>query len=274
MGQVGTILHTSNGGDTWEPQVSGTQVKLQRVSFPDAESGWVVGTFGTILHTSNGGDTWERQVADKTFDLNLAGVSFLNQTVGWAVTERGNTLLSTVDGGRSWSLARLNSNAVRVGLGFTDSQRGWIASTQGGIWHTMDGGTTWESQGGIDGNINGLFFLDERNGWISGWRGKDSGLRFAKFLTDGVVARTDDGGTSWTRYETGTGQLLWDVAFVSPEEGWSVGASGTIVYSSDGGVQWKQQASGSTASLRAVAFVGTDAGWAVGESGVILKFSR
>ena len=140
VGRSGTILHTSNGGDTWEAQVSGTEVRLQGLSLPDADHGWAVGTFGTILHTSNGGDTWERQVADETLDLNLAGVSFLTQSVGWAVTERGNTLLSTLDGGRSWSLARLNSNAVRAGLNFTDSQRGWIASVQGGVWHTMDGG--------------------------------------------------------------------------------------------------------------------------------------
>jgi photosystem II stability/assembly factor-like uncharacterized protein len=55
VGGNGTILRTTDGGETWLMQPSGTSVSLMAVSFADANNGTSVGVEETILHTSTGG---------------------------------------------------------------------------------------------------------------------------------------------------------------------------------------------------------------------------
>ena len=56
-----TIIHTLDGGETWEEQITIFRDILESVHFVDTQNGWVVGRYGTILHTYNGGKNWERQ---------------------------------------------------------------------------------------------------------------------------------------------------------------------------------------------------------------------
>ena len=62
-GRRGTILHTSDGGETWTPQSSGTTYTLSSVFFVDTRNGWAVGDGGTILHTVDGGENWKKQTS-------------------------------------------------------------------------------------------------------------------------------------------------------------------------------------------------------------------
>jgi len=55
VGANGTILKTTNAGETWNAQASGTTNRLSSVFFTDANTGYVVGEHGTILKTTNGG---------------------------------------------------------------------------------------------------------------------------------------------------------------------------------------------------------------------------
>lgn len=58
-GSDGTFLTTSDGGATWQPQVSGTHSQLNAINFlPDGLHGWVAGNDGLILSTDDGGSTW------------------------------------------------------------------------------------------------------------------------------------------------------------------------------------------------------------------------
>ena len=52
VGSFGTILHTTDGGQTWIPQTSGTTDQLRAVSFADANNGTIVGESGLILRTA------------------------------------------------------------------------------------------------------------------------------------------------------------------------------------------------------------------------------
>ncbi|MEE4260632.1 MAG: YCF48-related protein, partial [Bacteroidales bacterium] len=55
VGDSGTILHTSDGGNNWEFQESGTIADLNSVFFVDENYGWICGDSSIILHTDNGG---------------------------------------------------------------------------------------------------------------------------------------------------------------------------------------------------------------------------
>jgi hypothetical protein len=54
VGDNGTILKTSNGGNTWSRQRRETSHWVRFVYFTDYLNGWLVGHNGTILHTSTG----------------------------------------------------------------------------------------------------------------------------------------------------------------------------------------------------------------------------
>jgi hypothetical protein len=66
VGGYGTILKTTDGGNNWIAQTSGTTDNLHSVYFTSSTIGWVVGGYGTILKTSDG-------VQDTTWELNVRG---------------------------------------------------------------------------------------------------------------------------------------------------------------------------------------------------------
>ena len=66
VGDFGTILRTTDGGDSWTPQTSGTTKTLYGVSFTDANNGTICGfDLGggsqIILRTTDGGNNWVEQ---------------------------------------------------------------------------------------------------------------------------------------------------------------------------------------------------------------------
>lgn len=63
VGYDGTIVHTRDGGTSWQDQASGTRASLNSITFTaDGQRGWAVG-YGTILHTADGGKSWQEQAS-------------------------------------------------------------------------------------------------------------------------------------------------------------------------------------------------------------------
>jgi len=54
VGARGTILRTTDGGNNWDQQTSGTDDDLYGVAFTDSSTGTAVGNFGAILRTTDG----------------------------------------------------------------------------------------------------------------------------------------------------------------------------------------------------------------------------
>ena len=96
---MGTILHTSDGGETWEHQDSGSLDPFVDIYFIDSQRGWAVG-FGPIAHTEDGGKTWVCQNNDT--GTVLWSVHFNTPLNGWAVGANG-VIIRSEDGGKSWA---------------------------------------------------------------------------------------------------------------------------------------------------------------------------
>src|SRR5437764_13530954 len=56
VGEYGTIVRTTDGGNSWTVQASGTTQTLWAVSFTDANHGTAVGAAGQIVGTTEEGD--------------------------------------------------------------------------------------------------------------------------------------------------------------------------------------------------------------------------
>ena len=61
MGDIGTILASTDGGVSWKTQSSGTKAGLSSIQFLDPRQGWAVGDSGTILASTDGGVSWKTQ---------------------------------------------------------------------------------------------------------------------------------------------------------------------------------------------------------------------
>ena len=59
-GEGGRILHTADGGATWQQQATGVGASLIGLAFSDAEHGWAVSAAmpGVVLKTTDGGAHW------------------------------------------------------------------------------------------------------------------------------------------------------------------------------------------------------------------------
>src|SRR6266446_357618 len=55
VGEYGTIVRTTDGGNSWTIQASGTTETLWAVSFTDANHGTAVGEGGVIVRTTHAG---------------------------------------------------------------------------------------------------------------------------------------------------------------------------------------------------------------------------
>ena len=103
VGDTGTILRTTNGGENWIQQPAPTSANLFDICFVDSVNGWIVGDYKTILRTEDGGINWTVQ-SNNGPSYNLYAVSFANLTDGTVVGHFGWLLLPL------YSTIRLHSN--------------------------------------------------------------------------------------------------------------------------------------------------------------------
>ena len=99
VGDLGVILKTEDGGNTWQHQSSGTNRDLFGLYFVNEKQGWVVGDGGLILHTQDGGQDWKIQ--KRIGERWLYSVYFVDEKKGWVVGIDG-LILHTQDGGKKW----------------------------------------------------------------------------------------------------------------------------------------------------------------------------
>jgi len=97
------IYVTHDGGTTWKSTMP-LPAAVGTIDFVDMQHGWV--TDGMVLYsTSDGGQHWIKLSPGANFK-QVADLSFVSSTTGWAIGRQGNTssfLLKTTDGGKTWA---------------------------------------------------------------------------------------------------------------------------------------------------------------------------
>ena len=233
-GRFGTIMHTSDGGQTWSRQNSGTTFTLSGICFTDAKNGWAVGNAGTILHTSDGGETWEKQKSP--VDYFHMDVTFFDGNKGFIASERTH-ILATKDGGKSWTVQYSDEDYILKAISFCDEVHGWAVGEAGYTYRTADGGRTWEKQAGLydmdeygfivsDPTLFDVVAVDPQTAWAVG--------------IQGVARRTGDGGATWERVDIGAGKAhLYTVSRLATG-GLMVAGKGLCLVSENGGKAWQE----------------------------------
>lgn len=106
VGHDATILHTSDGGQTWKLQNYQPDLNkpLFDVLFTDANTGFAVGAYGLMLETTDGGTTWTQADAPAILEgeKHLNALARLGDGSLMVVGEAGLIGVSP-DGGKTWT---------------------------------------------------------------------------------------------------------------------------------------------------------------------------
>jgi photosystem II stability/assembly factor-like uncharacterized protein len=147
----GVVLATVNGGQTWVNQIPNfTQNGLSAISCSSPIMCVAAGQGGTIVTTNNGGGNWIPRGSGTT--LNITGVSCPSMFVCFAVGSDPASLLNgivlgTTDGGITWTKRNTWTPLNLNGVNCPSTSMCFAVGVSGFIIFTIDGGTTWATQG-------------------------------------------------------------------------------------------------------------------------------
>lgn len=151
VGHWGVILHTEDGGETWQLQRedAANDLPLYGVHFTDAQNGVAIGLWSLVLRTSDAGKTWVQVKMPlppqaKKADRNLYSV-FSDGAGTLYVTAEAGLVLKSRDGGQSWAyLPTGYQGSLWTGLALKDGTL-LVAGLRGTLMRSEDGGATWRT---------------------------------------------------------------------------------------------------------------------------------
>lgn len=295
-GAAGTILKTTDGGQTWTPQLGGDpqsrEAPIGNFRFLDETHGWALqgaGIFVYKLLRTTDGESWE-QIGEIHADWGLLGYQFSSEENGVYIDGNNNVarIMYSTDGGRTWKEA-FSANACRVQVTIEGLNRevactlaGFhmasptVGYATGSFYHahdllallkTEDGGATW-TLSGVEGIVpvyqynwsQAIFFLDESTGYL--------------FLNNKKIYATTDGGETW-RGLVGTAGPKFK--FADPEVGWafahfSYGLTYKLNYTTDGGKRWFSREFRFPAEVNGFSLPRRDRAYVVGGHGMIYRY--
>ena len=271
-GENGVIIHTTDGGLSWELQNSTLQTFITSIFFSDHLYGWALSVkdvfpFNTIiLKTNDGGVNW---IAEDFQDLDvlMRTIFFFDSLNGFI---GGSYIAYTSDGGNTWTEADIDSNMVSsypvYEFNFYNQHFGYACGGRkdvaGVIWRTTNGGLNWSAQGISPDEIFDVFVLDSLNALTLA--GDPEGL----FPV--VNIKTTNSGLSWISENLHFFGLSFSIDFRTSNEGWS--ASGyKFLVTTDRGENWIEAETPEGSIIYDLQFTDSRNGYAVGDSGVVLK---
>lgn len=236
-----------------------------------------------------------------TTDGFLVGV-FASGNFAQAISSTRGWVAKTTDGGQTWTDCNLNPEPVSGilynemrGIAFLDNT-GYVASDAKHIYRTDDGGANWAGLSNVPGTsdkLTDIAIIDQSNVFIAGWNdyvdyyyddkgGETKGQEDILYASDGILAKTGDGGTSWQKLMEESEAGFTSLVFTDADHGWMTtsgyddwdeAASSSLLYTTDGGVNWTEATMpeidgeggiGDVYIVTGVSMTTSETGWAIG----------
>ncbi|MBI1804776.1 MAG: T9SS type A sorting domain-containing protein [Ignavibacteriae bacterium] len=171
------VLHSTDGGHTWEQQVVDTSgAFFTSVFFLNDSIGWITGQVpGLVLRTIDAGLTWQRQtsgIIDSSETIN--DVFFINADTGWIAgfgyneSQSYGLLRKSTDGGTTWVDPPSGTDQYLLSIGFSNANRGWAVGGSGTIVTTTDGGQTWTKDLSNTTSELNKIVVQNSGAWVAG----------------------------------------------------------------------------------------------------------
>lgn len=259
-GYPGYIIHTTDGGYTWEMQFGAQPIDawyFHNVDFVDNQYGWAVADANQMKRTTDGGITW--QDINKPILGAFWAMDFIDRNTGWMAEHfTGGNIFKTTDGGSNWQLQATFEDSSMVSMKFIDANRGWIRSggSRTRVYATNNGGADWLLV--FDGSLplSGFPYckieaLPPGYVWINGYH-------------------STNGGLTWENQPTDTVFNASGISFVNQNYGWMTrGDYGNIflLHTIDGGGTWTRRIFTDFIFMPVIQFLNPWLGYAIGKGG-------
>ncbi len=281
VGDSGTIIHTSDGGDSWVLQDSQTENEIVDVFFLNKNLGWASSfkfeslPYGTLLlKTIDGGQNWTNSLYPEE-NIFINCILMQDSLNGW-MGGRPHTIVNTTNGGIDWQQADVDTSVLAffpvLNIQFYDENYGYACGGMfdiaGVIWRTDNGGEKWYA---LDpafapaDEVHQLHLYDSIH--VMGAGGDpDFGYGVA-------LMRTWDGGLDWDYEELGIQGNAFDLDFRTEAEAWCpLGPRRKLIYSLDSGTTWSQIITPDSVAIFDMTFPDSLHGYAVGQDGAFIRY--
>ena len=151
---------------------------------------WVCGTSEMIASSSDGGITWDLVNKKQNGDV-LLNIAFVNSMVGHAAGT-GGVLLTTTDGGHTWSPHHAMSTIKQ--FSFSGGKSG-IADMDGTVMTTSDGGDHWEPVLAMGSDPNVRPFSEVES--VAALDDSHMAIALHQPQGENIFLSTTDGAKSW-----------------------------------------------------------------------------
>ncbi|MBW0149167.1 photosystem I reaction center subunit IV [Marinobacter sp. CAU 1620] len=251
IGERGHIIYSDDEGDSWTQAEVPVSVTLTGVDFGSETHGWAVGHSGVVLHSDDAGETWNLQLtgtraAELAIESQEEAIAAMEERVEAAPEDEKSDLEWALDD-LYFALENMQAD-LDIGpvnpfldVWFADKNSGFVIGAYGMLFHTDDGGETWQDwspklQNPQNFHLNAISSIGGGAMVIVGEAGQ-------------IHVSVDEGQTWEQREGPYPGSLFGVIGTGRVNEILAFGLRGTLMFSTDLGKSWSMVSTGSTATL-------------------------
>ena len=247
---VGRAIYTTNSGNTWLlSQIPDSTRAIVTIQFLKSSTG-----YGAGAHNS-----WKQKIRTQFYQsIDFTKLLYYTSLKALPIKDGGDYkgyFLKTTDTGRNWfSYAVLPDSIYYLeGLYFLDLNTGFVTGDltihtfdeRASVLKTSNGGINWTLLSIPDSIalLRNTYFINSNTGFAVGY----SRLNDPVFPIQGVIIRTTNAGTSWTKDVFYYVNNFTDVYFPNSSTGFAVGVSnefqgftGIIYKTTNSGLTWNK----------------------------------
>lgn len=276
----GRIFKTTNGGQTWTRQLDQPGTYFRCIGFLDSLRGFAgnigpnyfpnVSDANPLYQTNDGGRTWQTvNTISGPMPTGLCAIQIIDSLNIVAAGRVGSPvhLIKSTDGGLTWSSQSMSAHcAMILDLHFFSPDTGLVfcgtsANVQlsnAKVIRTTDGGATFQT---VYQSTRPFEIC-----WKASFPSRDIGyftvLSYAPNTTERFVAKTTDGGQTWSeRPLISNGSKAFGIGFLNDSTGW-IGTDMGGLQTTNGGQTWTNRSIGQFVNKIRILNDGT--GYAIG----------
>ena len=160
-----SLYKTTDGGANWTEIYSGLSVSsVNALFFLDTLVGYLGSSSPSFRKTTDGGLTWFNAAS---ITGSMMDIYFLDESHGWAVGASDIMIYRNATWNR---VINTPLGTAMYSIFFVDQNNGWRVGLEGKIFHSNDGGFTWnEETSGTTKTLHDVYFTSPTNGFAVGF---------------------------------------------------------------------------------------------------------